>query len=65
MSGLHERVNNWRISAQTPSLSTSSKRNNDNSERIIKSTMDRESRIKDVMSKQFHEKRYSNQNILH
>ena len=65
MSGLHERVNNWRISAKTPSLSTSSKRNNDNSERIIKSTMDRESRIKDVMSKQFHEKRYSNQNILH
>ena len=64
MSGLNERVNKWRKSAETPSLSTSTKKHN-NSERVIKSTMNRESRIKDVMSKQFHEKRYSNQNILH
>ena len=64
MSGSNEKVNNWRKSAETPSLSTSTKKHN-NSERVIKSTMNRESRIKDVMSKQFHEKRYSNQNILH
>ena len=65
MSGLNERVNNWRISTETPSLSTSTKKHNNNSERVIKTTMDRESRIKDVMSKQFHDKRYSNQNKLH
>ena len=64
MSGLNERVNNWLKSAEKPVLCSSDKKHNTYEiKSASKGPMDRESKIKETMSKQFRNKRYSNNNI--